>query len=86
MAGLRRNQTFAELGEDFGLAASTAWEYYQLITDLLADVLGSDVRDLCESVRGKICWSTGCSSRYSTGATTATCSRASAAGTGGLSR
>jgi len=52
---LRRNQTFAELGADFGLATSTAWEYYQLITDLLADVLGTDVGELCESVRGKIC-------------------------------
>ena len=52
---LRRNQTFAELGEDFGLAGSTAWEYYQLITRQLAGVLAVDVEDLTESVRGKIC-------------------------------
>jgi transposase len=52
---LRRNQTFAELGEDFGLAGSTAWEYYQQITGRLARVPAVDVDDLTESVCGKIC-------------------------------
>jgi hypothetical protein len=52
---LRRNQTFAELGEDFGLAGSTAWEYYQLITGRLAQLLAVDLGALGESVRGKIC-------------------------------
>jgi hypothetical protein len=52
---LRRNQTFGELGEDFGLAGSTAWEYYQQITGRLAQVLAVEVGALTESVRGKIC-------------------------------
>jgi hypothetical protein len=52
---LRRNQTFAELGEDFGLAGSTAWEYYQQITRQLAQVLAVDIAALGDSVRGTIC-------------------------------
>ena len=52
---LRRNQTFPELGEDFGLASSTAWEYYQLITRQLPRVLAVDLQALTESVRGTIC-------------------------------
>ena len=52
---LRRNVTFGELGEDFGVAASTAWGYFQRITDMLAMVLAVDIEELAESVRDKIC-------------------------------
>jgi hypothetical protein len=36
---LRRNCTYAELGEDVGVVASTAWGYVQLMTKFIADVL-----------------------------------------------
>jgi hypothetical protein len=52
---LRRNATFAELGEDFGLAASTAWGYFQEIATMLGELLAVDVDDLAESVKGKVC-------------------------------
>ena len=52
---LRRNVTFAELGEDFALAASTAWGYFQEIATILGELLAVDVDDLAESVKGKIC-------------------------------
>ena len=52
---LRRNVTFAELGEDFGLAASTAWCYFQEIATILGELLAVDVDDLAESVKGKVC-------------------------------
>ena len=52
---LRRNATFAELGEDFGLAASTAWGYFQEIATMLGELLAVDIDDLAESVKGKVC-------------------------------
>ena len=52
---LRRNVTFGELGEDFGVAASTAWGYFQRITDMLAMLLAVDIEELAESVRDTIC-------------------------------
>ena len=52
---LRRNVTFAELGEDFALAASTAWGYFQEIATMLGELLAVDVDDLAESVKGKVC-------------------------------
>lgn len=52
---LRRNVTFAELGEDFGLAPSTAWGYFQEITDTLHELLAVDFDELAASVKGKIC-------------------------------
>ena len=52
---LRRNVTYAELGEDFGMAASSAWTHVQRITDMLGALLAVDVEELVESVKGKIC-------------------------------
>jgi hypothetical protein len=52
---LRRNVTYAELGEDFGMAASTAWRHVQQVADMLARLLAVDADELTESVKGKIC-------------------------------
>jgi hypothetical protein len=52
---LRRNLTYAELGEDAGIVASTAWEYVQLMTEFLAEVLGCGPEELPAAVDGKIC-------------------------------
>lgn len=52
---LRRNVTYAEMGEDFGMAASTAWTHVQQIADMLARLLAVDVAELAESVKGKVC-------------------------------
>jgi hypothetical protein len=52
---LRRNVTYAELGEDFGMAASTAWGHVQQVADMLARLLAVDADELTESVKGKIC-------------------------------
>jgi hypothetical protein len=52
---LRWNVTFAELGEDFGLGASTAWGYFQEIATMLGELLAVDVDDLAESATGKVC-------------------------------
>lgn len=51
---LRRNVTFAELGEDFGIGATTAWEYAHAMTAFLADVLGCPADELAEHVAGKV--------------------------------
>lgn len=52
---LRRNVTFGELAEDFGLSASTAWGYVQLIRDKLNELLAVDFGELAESLHGKVC-------------------------------
>jgi hypothetical protein len=52
---LRRNATYNDLSEDFGLADSTAWDYHQLLVAFLADVLGCPDEDLPELVKGKVC-------------------------------
>ena len=52
---LRRNVTFAELGEDLAPAASTAWGYLQEIATMLGELLAVDIDDLAESVKGKVC-------------------------------
>jgi DDE superfamily endonuclease/Helix-turn-helix of DDE superfamily endonuclease len=52
---LRRNVTFAELGEDFGMAASTAWGYFQEITNMLDELPAVDFGELAKSMKGKIC-------------------------------
>jgi hypothetical protein len=51
---LRRNVTFAELGEDYGIATSTAWDYAHAMTAFLAEILGCSTDDLAEQVAGKI--------------------------------
>jgi len=52
---LRRNATYNDLHEDFGIAASTAWDYHQLIVAFLADTLGTTDEDLSALLSGKIC-------------------------------
>lgn len=52
---LRRNVTFAELAEDFGVSVCTAWGYVQEIRDALAQVLAVDLTELAASLKGKIC-------------------------------
>jgi transposase len=52
---LRRNVTFGELAEDFGIAVSTAWVHFQRIRDALAGVLAVDATALAASLKGKIC-------------------------------
>lgn len=51
---LRRNVTFAELGEDFGTGTTTAWEYAHAMTAFLADVLGCPAEDLAGQVADKV--------------------------------
>jgi hypothetical protein len=51
---LRRNVTFAELGEDFGVKTTTAWEYAHEMTEFLAGVLGCPAAELAGRVAGKI--------------------------------
>lgn len=52
---LRRNATYNDLGEDFDLADSTAWEYHQLIVVFLAEVFGVTDDELPELLSGKVC-------------------------------
>jgi hypothetical protein len=52
---LRRNLTYADLGEIFGIGASTAWEYVQEITEFLVDLLSASTQEVREMVTGKIC-------------------------------
>ena len=52
---LRRNVTFEELGEDFGLGTTTAWEYAHGMAKFLAEVIGCPVESLRGQVAGKIC-------------------------------
>ncbi|MCA1844350.1 MAG: transposase [Actinobacteria bacterium] len=51
---LRRNVTFAELGEDFGVGTSTAWWYAHEIAAFLADTLGCQPDELADHVAGKV--------------------------------
>ncbi len=43
---LRRNMTFAELGEDFGVGKTTAFDYAHEMAAYLAEVVGCPVEDL----------------------------------------
>jgi hypothetical protein len=52
---LRRNLTYADLGEIFGIAASTAWEYVQEMTVFLREFLSLSPQEVRETVKGKIC-------------------------------
>src|SRR5512135_1370404 len=53
---LRRNNTYQDLGEDFGVTHQTAWHNVQPIVAFLADVLDCDEQeDLSALVEGKIC-------------------------------
>lgn len=53
---LRRNATYNDLSEDFGISVATAWEYHQEMVAFLADVLGCpDKEGLSLLVEGTIC-------------------------------
>jgi hypothetical protein len=52
---LRRNATYVDLSEDYGVAPSTAWGYVNEMTRFLADVLGSTRAGLNAAVAGKVC-------------------------------
>lgn len=51
---LRRNATYEDLQEDFGIAASTAWQYHQLVVQFLADALGTTDEDLPALLAGRV--------------------------------
>lgn len=52
---LRRNVTFEELGEDFGVAKTVAFGYHHEMTEFLADAIGCSTEDLKRGVkRGKV--------------------------------
>jgi hypothetical protein len=52
---LRRNMTFEELGEDFGIGTTTAWDYAHGMAAFLAEVIGCPAESLSGQVEGKIC-------------------------------
>ena len=52
---LRRNMTFEELGEDFGIGTTTAWEYAHGMAEFLAKLIGCPAESLTGQVAGKIC-------------------------------
>lgn len=51
---LRRNATYNDLHEDFGVAASTAWTHHQTIVAFLAATLGTTDDELPALLTGKI--------------------------------
>jgi hypothetical protein len=53
---LRRNATYNDLSEDFGIGVTTAWNYHQKMVAFLADVLGcDDEASLSMLVEGTVC-------------------------------
>jgi DDE superfamily endonuclease len=52
---LRRNMTFQELGDDFGIGTSTAWSYAHGMAEFFAEALGCSAEDLTDQVAGKVC-------------------------------
>jgi DDE superfamily endonuclease len=52
---LRRNTTFEELGEDFGIGTTTAWDYAHGMAEFLAETIGCPAELLKGQVAGKIC-------------------------------
>ena len=56
LARLRRNNTYQDLGEDFGVTHQTAWSNVQVIVAFLADVLAcARQEDLSALVEDKVC-------------------------------
>jgi hypothetical protein len=51
---LRRNTTFEEPGEDFGIDTTTAWEYAHGMTEFLAETIGCPAELLKDKVAGTI--------------------------------
>ncbi|MEX5712531.1 transposase family protein, partial [Parafrankia sp. FMc6] len=53
---LRRNATYNDLSEDFGVSVATAWDYHQKMVAFLAEVLGcADEAGLSLLVEGTVC-------------------------------
>lgn len=53
---LRRNATYQDLHEDFGIGLATAWDYHQKMVCFLAEVLGCPDEDgLAALVAGRVC-------------------------------
>lgn len=52
---LRRNATYQDLSEDFGVGRSTAWNYHQEMVGFLADALGCADDELPTLVAGRVC-------------------------------
>ncbi|MGH3886003.1 MAG: transposase family protein, partial [Pseudonocardiaceae bacterium] len=52
---LRRNVTFQELGDDFGIGTSTAWSYAHEMAGFFAQALGCSAEDLADQVAGEVC-------------------------------
>nr|WP_326828409.1 transposase family protein [Parafrankia elaeagni] len=52
---LRRNATYQELAEDFGIGISTAWTYHQIMVTFLSDALGTTTEALSRQVKGLVC-------------------------------
>lgn len=53
---LRRNATYQDLHEDFGVGKTTAWAYHQQMVAFLADVLDAgDHAELSVLVAGRVC-------------------------------
>jgi hypothetical protein len=85
---LRRNMTFEELGEDFGIGTTTAWEYAHGMAEFLAEAIGCPVESLEGQIAGKVCLVDGTLIQYrpATGATAVTCTPGPASGTASTSR
>lgn len=53
---LRRNATYQDLHEDFGVGKTTAWDYHQTMVGFLADALGcGEQTSLFALVAGRVC-------------------------------
>lgn len=52
---LRQNLTFAELGENFGVSTSVAFDYHHAMTKFLAEEIGCPTDALAGQVKGKVC-------------------------------
>jgi hypothetical protein len=52
---LRRNATYNDLAEDFGIGVTTAWTYHQTMVTFLADALATTTEALSRQVQGLVC-------------------------------
>src|SRR5260370_27127937 len=55
MCRLRRNSTYNDLHEDFGIGCTTAWDYHPQMVGFLAETLGCTDDDLPDLLASKIC-------------------------------
>ncbi|WP_261556266.1 transposase family protein [Frankia tisae] len=52
---LRRNATYNDLAEDFGIGVTTVWTYHQTMVTFLADTLATTTEALSRQVQGLVC-------------------------------